>query len=329
MKATLATLVVFLALAMPLAAQTTLRVTSTPAGAKIYLGGYYKGLTPLTVKLKNPSATAKVYKVSVLKGGYAKWTTSVTLAKGQHKSTVATLKRGTGSDLEVQPTRKGGALKSDKPAVYPAAGFSGGLAGKVICIDPGHPSETSDGTRGPKITEMRANWLVALKLKALLVAQGVRVVMTKSAEKEKVVNRRRAEISNAAGASLMIRLHCDSAGGPGLAVYYPDRQGTKFGVTGPSKTVIASSRRAAQAFYPVVIAALRGKIGGKGIHGDSGSYIGAKQGALTGSIFSKVPVFTVEMAVLTQKHDDDFMASDAGQSAMAKALVAGLAAVVK
>lgn len=322
MRATTRALVIAVAIVACLGvaqAQTTLRVSSTPAGAKIYLGGYYKGLTPLTVTLKSPSTAKKVYKLTLLREGYAKWADTVSLVKGQRKSVAATLKPGA-----TAPT-KGAA----RPATYPAAGFSGGLAGKVICIDPGHPSETSDGTRGAKITEMRANWLVALKLKALLVAQGARVVMTKSSEKEKVVNRRRAEIANAAGASLMIRLHCDSAGGPGLAVYYPDRQGTKFGVTGPTQAVIASSRRAAQAFYPVVTAALKGKIGGKGIHGDSASYIGAKQGALTGSIFSKVPVFTVEMAVLTQKHDDSFMASDAGQSAMAKAIAGGVAAVVR
>lgn len=318
MKAT-AALLILLALVAPLAAQTTLKVSSTPPGAKIYLGGYYKGLTPLAVKLNSPSAAAKVYKVTLLRAGYAKWIGTVSLKAGQSKSLSATLKCVA---VAMQ-------VPAAKSAASSVASTSGSLAGKTICLDPGHPSETSDGTRGKLITEMRANWLVALKLKAILQGRGAKVVMTKSSEKQMVQNRKRAEISNAAGAALMVRLHCDSAGGPGLAVYHPDRQGTKYGVTGPSQSVIASSRRAAQAFYPVVIAALKGKVGGKGIHGDSGTYVGGKQGALTGSIFSKVPVFTVEMVVLTQSRDDAFMASESGQQLMAQAIAKGIAAAVK
>ena len=211
--------------------------------------------------------------------------------------------------------------------LHPA--FAGPLTGKIICVDSGHPSETSAGTRGKRITENKANWLVALKLKAILRSMGARVVLTKTSENEKVTNRRRAEIANAAKATLMVRLHCDCAGGPGIAVYYPDRKGTRFGVTGPSASVISRSRAAAKAFYPSVTAALKGKIKPKGLRGDSATYIGSKQGALTGSIFSKVPVFTVEMVTMTHKSDDDFIASAAGQLAMAKAIATALGAAVK
>lgn len=313
MKPTVFAMLALLAAVSAWAGPTTLQVTSRPEDAKVFLGGYYKGQTPLTITLKSPSAAARVYKITLQKAGYARWTSAVSLASGQRKSLRVALK-----NVPVTP----------KPAARPAA-VSGNLSGKVICLDPGHPSETSAGTRGAKITEIRANWQVALRLKRVLQTMGARVVMTKNTENEKVVNRRRAEIANAAKADLMVRLHCDCGGGPGLAVYYPDRQGTKFGVTGPSPLIISSSRRAAQAFYPAAIAALRGKVGGKGIHGDSGTFVGGKQGALTGSIFAKIPVFTVEMVVLTQKHDDDFISSEAGQTAMASALAAGVVAAVR
>jgi N-acetylmuramoyl-L-alanine amidase len=97
----------------------------------------------------------------------------------------------------------------------------------VVCIDPGHPSEVNSGlTVQNGTTETHIDWVIAEKLQKLLVAQGVKVVMTKSSEKELVKNKERALIANRAGASLMIRLHCDSSPSSGFAVYYPDRQGT-------------------------------------------------------------------------------------------------------
>lgn len=205
----------------------------------------------------------------------------------------------------------------------------GSLSGKVICLDPGHPSENGSGARGRKISELRANWLVAIKLKAQLQARGARVIMTKSQLQETVTNRRRAEIANAAGAALAVRLHCDSGGGPGLAVYYPDRTGTVKGVTGPSRQVIASSTRVAKAMYPVIIRALVGKVKAKGLRTDKATYIGSKQGALTGSIYSGVPVVLIEMVTLSYAGDDAFIASVNGQAAMAKAIAVGIEAGLK
>jgi len=197
----------------------------------------------------------------------------------------------------------------------------------VICLDPGHPSETSAGTATASgVTENHLNWVVALKLRKLLEARGWKVVMTKSSEGEKVTNRRRAEIANAAGAALMLRLHCDSASARGLAVYFPDRQGKKYGVTGPSRAVIAASRALAKPFYRAAVAALKGYVPSRGVHGESATLIGSKQGALTGSIFARVPVLTVEMVVLNNPTDAAFITAEAGQDRMARALAAGVEA---
>ncbi len=202
------------------------------------------------------------------------------------------------------------------------------LAGFVICVDPGHSSETSQGTesRDHSLTELHVNWVIAQRLTTLLQADGATVVMTKVRESQVVTNRRRAEIANAAGARLFLRLHCDSGEQSGLATYYPDRTGTRFGTTGPSRAVMAGSHRAAEIFQPAVIAALHGDLRDAGIKGDSKTGVGSKQGALTGSIFSHVPALTVEMCVLTNAHDYRFIRTGAGQDKMAHALLAGVEA---
>jgi len=205
------------------------------------------------------------------------------------------------------------------------------LRGFTVCLDPGHTSETSQGTasRDGRLTERHVNWVVGLRLKALLEAAGATVVLTKTSEGQVVANRQRAEIANAAHAALLLRLHCDSGEQSGLATYFPDRQGRRFGVTGPSPAVISASRRAAFVFQPAVIAALGGSERDAGIKGDSQTAIGGKQGALTGSIFSHVPALTVEMCVLTNPHDYRFIRTSEGQETMARALLAGVVAYAR
>ena len=202
------------------------------------------------------------------------------------------------------------------------------LSGFIVCLDPGHPSETSRGTesRDHRLTELHVNWIIAQRLMALLKVDGATVIPTKTYELQVVTNRRRAEIANAAHANLLLRLHCDAGEQSGLATYFPDRQGTRFGVTGPSPAVIAASHRAAEIFQPAVVAILHGSLPNAGIKGDSKTGIGSKQGALTGSIFSQVPALTVEMCVLTNPHDYQFIRTAAGQEQMARALLAGVEA---
>jgi N-acetylmuramoyl-L-alanine amidase len=198
-----------------------------------------------------------------------------------------------------------------------------------VCIDPGHPSEVGEGTRGKKLTEMRAAWLVAKRLEALLVTAGHEVTLTKSREKEFVKNRRRAEIANAFGADLHVRLHCDSEGGTGFWTYYPDRQGTdSTGKRGPSPEVIAACKQLAPKFHAALAAGLKGALRNNGCLPDVRTAVGSKQGALTGSIWSQVPVVLVEMCVLSNAKDEAFLLSEAGQERMAKALAAGVLAAL-
>ncbi|MDR3708750.1 MAG: N-acetylmuramoyl-L-alanine amidase [Capsulimonadaceae bacterium] len=200
---------------------------------------------------------------------------------------------------------------------------------KVICIDPGHPSEVGRGTEGRHVTEMQVAWDVGCDLAKALRAQGYEVVLTKRSEGQFVKNRRRAEIANAAHADLMVRLHCDANSGTGMAVYAPDRQGTSGGVRGPSPQIIARSQVAARVFNAAAASVLGKELRDKGVFPDTSTAVGAKQGALTGSICSRVPVILIEMCVLTNPNDERFISSKRGHTLMVSALTAGIEAAVK
>ncbi len=208
----------------------------------------------------------------------------------------------------------------------PAAARRAKPAGPVVCIDPGHPSEVNSGkTIQNGTSEVHIVWEVALKLRAVLEAEGITVVMTKAKELQLVRNKDRALIANRARANMMVRLHCDASNDQGFALYYPDRQGTtKDGVRGPTQDVIERSRQAATELHAGMAEVLKGKLKDGGVRGDSRTFVGSKQGALTGSIFSEVPVVTVEMVVLSNKADAEFIKKQAGQQAMARALAEGV-----
>lgn len=201
-------------------------------------------------------------------------------------------------------------------------------AGPVICIDPGHPSENGVGAKGKGISEVQLVWNVALLTKTDLEKAGYRVVLTKSSVNEKVTNRRRAEIANAAKASLMLRLHADAGSHSGFATFFPDRTGKVGAKSGPSAAVIAASKRLGPIFHRSAAAQLAPNLKDLGAKSDTKTMIGGRQGALTGSIYSTVPVVLVELCVLTNKHDDAFASTAQGQKRFANALVAGVKAAV-
>jgi len=197
----------------------------------------------------------------------------------------------------------------------------------MVCIDPGHPSETARGASANGLVENHLNWVIAVKLAQKLNAVGIRFVSTKQRENELVTNRRRAEIANNAGAALFIRLHCDAGSGSGYSWYYPDRSGSKYGVTGPSRQVQAWSRDAAYTLNSAMRPILQGDLPANSVKTDAATGVGGRQGGvLTGSIFSRVPTALIEMCFITNRRDARFIASERGQNKMADALVAGILA---
>lgn len=213
-------------------------------------------------------------------------------------------------------------------AVLIAAAGHAQLQGKTVCLDPGHPSEVGRGTRGQKLTELKVVWDMAMLLKPRLEKLGAKVVLTKASINQLVTNRNRAEIANKADADLMLRLHCDAAAGRGFASYYPTQQGRAHGVTGPSREMLAKVQPMARRFHTALAKGLLGKLNDLGLKSDRKTAVGARQGALTGSIFSEVPAILVELVVLTNPKDEAFIASKRGRhlyaDALAKAVVAAL-----
>jgi N-acetylmuramoyl-L-alanine amidase len=203
------------------------------------------------------------------------------------------------------------------------------LAGKRVCIDPGHPSEVGEGTRGRKLTEVGIAWVIAQRVRDLLLARGAAVVLTKKSERQYVRNKERARIANAFRADLMLRLHCDADAGTGIATFFPDRQGTSAdGRRGPSREVLAECAAVAPRFHRALIAGLGGALKDKGCKSDIYTAVGGKQGALTGSIYSEVPVVLVEMCVLTNPRDEAFLLSPKGRETLSRALAAAAEAAL-
>ena len=231
--------------------------------------------------------------------------------------------------------RKGNSKKTSAPppaskvAKTPEAAKAGSPESvrTVVCIDPGHPSEVASGRNMQNGTnETHVAWVVATKLREALEAGGYEVVLTKSSEEELVRNRDRALIANRARAALMIRLHCDASTERGFAVYYPDRPGkARDGTRGPAPDVLEGSRRAAEAIHAGLAEGLRGTLQDNGVRTDYQTKVGREQGgALTGSIFSEVPVVTIEMVVLSDPSDAEFIKSEEGQRRMAQSIADGV-----
>jgi N-acetylmuramoyl-L-alanine amidase len=197
----------------------------------------------------------------------------------------------------------------------------------LVCIDPGHPSETGSWAVAQGLSEKRLNWQVAQRLARRLQALGIAYRMTRQSEDQRVTNRERAEIANKAGASLFLRLHCDIGGAKGYVWYYPDRAGAREDVTGPPRSVQRASRIAANVLNEAMKPILRGYLASNPIKTDAATSIGGRQGGvLTGSIFSRVPTALIEMCFLDQRADARFIASVAGQEKMAEALAEAIRA---
>lgn len=215
-------------------------------------------------------------------------------------------------------------------AVPPPAAPAPERARTLVCVDPGHPNSfnpADDIVNGT--TEARINWQVGVRLERVLKEAGYDVLMTRNSETHSVENKARARLCNAA--ALVVHLHCESTPGTGFALYYPDREGVhdykndpENGFRGPSAQVRTDSRALAAQVEAGMKAGLAGVLADKGVFGDSRTAVGSRQGALTYSIFSTIPTLTIEMAVLTNKKDAEFIKAPAGQEKMAAAIAAGI-----
>jgi len=172
------------------------------------------------------------------------------------------------------------------------------------------------------------NWTIATQLRDQLEQYGVQVVLTKRSQDEYVTNRQRAKIANEAGAVLFFRIHCDTGRGQGITTYYPDRPGEVEGIRGPSPEVIRASNGAAHRIHSVMVQYLCPPLRDNGVKTDRQTAVGRQQGALTGSIFAKVPTVTVEMVYLSNPDDAAFIQRWEGQRRMVEAMTVAILAYV-
>lgn len=200
------------------------------------------------------------------------------------------------------------------------------VVAQTICIDPGHPSEIGNGTSSKYISELEANWRIAVKLKSELLGYHYQVVLTKANINQFVANRDRAMVANRVEADLLVRLHCDGNSGSGLTIYYPAKPGTINGFTGPDKQTIADSRHYAKTMTPALRETLAGYLTVNPVKTDRQTAVGAKHGALIGSIYSEVPVVLIEMCNLKNDRDARFIASEQGQWIVAQSIAKAIGA---
>ena len=200
----------------------------------------------------------------------------------------------------------------------------------VIVIDPGHDARANlatepigpgsatrkikdgGGTHGV-VTGIREPDLtldVSLRLRRLLRAAGVRVVMTRARTSgESMGNIARAQIANRAGAALFLRIHADgsaSAEARGTHTLTPALH------RGWTDDVYRASRRAAELVQAELVRALG--FPDRGIQ---------ERSDFTGFNWADVPVILVEMGFMTNPSEDRALATPAVRQRAAVGLCRG------
>lgn len=107
------------------------------------------------------------------------------------------------------------------------------IVSKIVCIDPGHNASGVDtGAAGNGLYEQDITLKIALKLKSLLEASGLKVVMTResgnvpgSYSNVEGSLQARCAISNTAEADLFVSIHVNAGGGTGAEVWVLARGG--------------------------------------------------------------------------------------------------------
>jgi len=238
--------------------------------------------------------------------------------------------RGGGPHRSVYNVFGGG---RDLYGVYRTSGCTNPTSsgGKVVTLDPGHPSEVSDGTSNPSlgITEKQVVFDVALKTKSILESKGIKVVMTKSSVNEKVTNQVRAEIANKAGSALFFRIHADATKSKAFFIEYPTKTGkNSAGVTGPPASVLAPSKDAATKISAAVAQATG--LTNLGLRDEASSPTAAANGGvLIGSLYSKVPTATIEMIGMLDDNNAKWIADLNNQQKMAQGIANGILEFLK
>ncbi|MCZ7589094.1 MAG: N-acetylmuramoyl-L-alanine amidase [Gaiella sp.] len=202
--------------------------------------------------------------------------------------------------------------------------------GPVVVVDPGHDARANlatepigpgsatrkisdgGGTHGvvTGIREPELTLAVSLRLRTLLRAAGVRVVMTRARTSgPSMGNVARARIANRAGAALFLRVHADGAASPHARGTHTLTPALRRGWT---DDVHRASRRAARLVQVELVRALG--FPDRGIR---------ERADFTGFNWADVPVILVELGFMTNAAEDRALATPAVRQRAALGLCRG------
>lgn len=196
-------------------------------------------------------------------------------------------------------------------------------AAALVCLDPGHAtapdvarqvepigpgsSTTKIKDSGGAAGEAPVALAIARRTRALLLAEGYRVAMTRDGVGYRGGNRERARFCNARGAALMIRIHADGssdAGVHGVSTLVPARR------RGWTDDIYAPSSRAGALVQRELVAATGAR--------DLGV---VERPDLTGFNWADVPAVLVETGFMSNPREASLLRSAAYQRKIAGALV--------
>ena len=198
-------------------------------------------------------------------------------------------------------------------------------AAALVCLDPGHGTAPEVGRErepiGPGSPQLKIKdpggaageapvaLAIARRTRALLLARGYRVAMTRNAAGYRGGNRERARFCNARGAALMIRIHADGSSDPGLngiSTLVPTLR------RGWTSDVYGASGRAGRQLQRELVSATGAR--------DLGV---VERADLTGFNWADVPVVLVETGFMSNRREAALLRSAAYQQRVAGALARG------
>ncbi|MCL2503483.1 MAG: N-acetylmuramoyl-L-alanine amidase [Coriobacteriia bacterium] len=205
----------------------------------------------------------------------------------------------------------------------------GGRRGLVVCIDPGHQKRSnqklepigpgsaetkisvSGGTTGRAtgLPECEVALQIATNLKTRLEKEGVRVVMTRATNDVNISNAARAEVANAAGADLFVRIHCDGntdSSIAGISTLYPGGNGWVSPISAESKKAAVLIQHSAVVSTGAIDRGL------------------SERSDQTGFNWARVPAVLIECGFMSNEVEDRLLASPHYQDKLAEGIKCGI-----
>jgi N-acetylmuramoyl-L-alanine amidase len=195
-------------------------------------------------------------------------------------------------------------------------------AATLVCLDPGHGTAPEIGRQfepiGPGSSRLKIKdpggasgeapvaLAIARRTRALLLARGYRVAMTRDGTGYRGGNRERARFCNARGAALMIRIHADGSSDPGVHGASTLVPALRRGWT---DDIYGASRRAGRLLQRELVATTGAR--------DLGV---VERSDLTGFNWADVPVVLVETGFMSNRREAALLRSAAYQQKVAGAL---------